>query len=77
VDITFVTVGGTALPGSDFVEKTGKVSIKAGDTTKRLSFRVNGDKLREPAETFYIDILNVTNAVAVRTRAVVKILASD
>ena len=64
VTFDIATADGTALAGAgDYVAKalTGQ-SIAAGNTTYTFEVLVIGDATNEPAETFVVNVTNVTNA---------------
>ena len=63
VTVNYVTANGTATAGSDYIPTVGTLTWTPGDTsTKTISVTVNGDRIVEPDETFYVNLLNPTNA---------------
>jgi hypothetical protein len=62
VTVDFVTLGGTATSGTDFVAGSGTVTFTPGDTSEPISVTINGDTLDEPDETFTVNLSNPTNA---------------
>jgi len=62
VTVTFSTVNGTALAGTDYVGTTGTVTFNAGETSKTITVVVNGDTINEPDETFFVNLSNPVNA---------------
>jgi hypothetical protein len=63
VTVNFATADGTATGGSDYVAKTGKLTIPAGQTGGTITVLVNGDRLSEPDETFFMNLSSPTNGV--------------
>jgi len=55
VSVSFSTANGTAASG-DYVAASGLVTFAAGETTRIISVDVNGDRLGEPNETFYVNL---------------------
>ncbi len=62
VTFSFTTVSGTAKPGSDYVAKKGTVTIAKGKKQATITVLIKGDKVKEPNETFAVNIFNATNA---------------
>ncbi|HEX5095785.1 MAG TPA: Calx-beta domain-containing protein, partial [Acidimicrobiia bacterium] len=58
--VNYTTDGGTATAPSDYKDKDGKVTIKAGKTIKFLSPKVIGDDVAEGTETFSITLTSAT-----------------
>ncbi|WP_426560729.1 Calx-beta domain-containing protein [Angustibacter sp. McL0619] len=56
VNVNFATTSGTAKGGSDYVTRTGTVTIPKGKTTGAISVKVVGDKVREANETFAVSL---------------------
>jgi Calx-beta domain len=61
VTVHYTTADGSAHAGSDYVAKSGTLSIKAGSKVGYISVLVKGDKSREPSESFFVTISNATN----------------
>ena len=64
VTFDIANANGTATVGLDYVANslTGQ-TIPAGASTYSFTVLVNGDTLNEPAETFFVNVTNVTNAI--------------
>jgi hypothetical protein len=58
VTVDYATSDGTATAGSDYVAKSGTLTIPAGDTTKNFSVSVKGDTAYEANETFTVTLSN-------------------
>jgi hypothetical protein len=56
VTVHYDTANGTALAGSDYQAKSGTVTIPAGTTSAKFTILVNGDKAKEPDETFFVNL---------------------
>jgi hypothetical protein len=62
VSVNFATADGTATAGSDNQATSGTLTIPAGQTSGTITVLVNGDRLAEPNETFFVNLSNPTNA---------------
>ena len=62
VTFTYTTVAGTAKAGTDFVAKSGQVTIPAGVMSAPIAIQVKGDATTEPNETFKVRLSNATGA---------------
>lgn len=62
VTFSYRTVAGTAKAGTDFVAKTGQVTIPAGVTSAPIAIQVKGDATPEPNETFKVRLSNASGA---------------
>jgi hypothetical protein len=60
VTVQFATANGTATAPSDYAATTGTVTFAPGETAKTVTVQVNGDRHREPDETFNVNLANVT-----------------
>ncbi|HEV7524553.1 MAG TPA: Calx-beta domain-containing protein [Acidimicrobiia bacterium] len=54
--VAYTTQNGDAVAGSDFVAKTGKVSIPAGSVSAKISIAVKGDTVAEGTESFDVKL---------------------
>jgi hypothetical protein len=75
--VTYSTFDDTATAGSDYVSKTGSVSIAAGKTSSTIAVTVKGDAVVEGNETIGLSIDAVTGADQGTTQAVVTIVDDD
>jgi hypothetical protein len=62
VTVTYSTSDGTAVTGSDYQATSGSVTFSPGQISKTVSVLVTGDVTTEPNETFFVNILNPSNA---------------
>jgi hypothetical protein len=62
VTLNYATLDGTATAGSDYVAKSGTLTIPAGQTSATIAVPVVGDRLAENSETFSLRLTNPTNA---------------
>lgn len=80
-DVTFTwgTAPGTAQGGVDFIEVPAGTAaqINAGDLSTVLTVQVKGDTFEEDADTFFVNIADVVNALAFDPQAVGTILDDD
>jgi uncharacterized membrane protein len=63
VTIDFATFNDTATAGSDYQAASGTLTIPAGQTTATITVLVNGDRVGEPDETFFIYLSGATNGI--------------
>ena len=63
VTVSFATANGSATAGSDYQATSGTLTIPAGQTTGTISVLVNGDRLPEPNETFFVTLSNLNYGV--------------
>ena len=64
--VTYATSPGTALAGTDFVPRSGTVTIPAGKTSATLALRTVYGRRRELAETFELRLGSTRYGVALR-----------
>src|SRR5207249_219805 len=62
VTVGWATADGTATAGSDYQAASGTLTIPAGQTSGTITVLVNGDRLGEPNETFFVNLSAPTNA---------------
>ena len=61
--VDYSTADGTATAGSDYVAISATtLTFNPEETTKTISVTINSDALAEPAETFFVNLTNPTNA---------------
>jgi hypothetical protein len=70
VTVAYATSNGTATAGSDYQAASGTLTIPAGQTTGTITVPVNGDRLGEPDETFFVNLSAPTNATVADAQAV-------
>jgi probable HAF family extracellular repeat protein len=63
VTVNYATASGTAAVGSDYQSVSGTVTFAPGETYKTISVLVNGDRLPEANETFFVNLTSPTNAI--------------
>jgi hypothetical protein len=62
VTVAYATADGTATAGSDYQAASGTLIIPAGQTSGTITVLVNGDRLGEANETFFVNLSGATNA---------------
>ena len=60
VTMSYATANGTAKAGSDYVAKSGTLTFPAGTSVKTITVTVVGDKVKEPNETFFVNLFNLS-----------------
>jgi Calx-beta domain-containing protein/VCBS repeat protein len=77
VTVQYATANGTATAGSDYQAVIGTLTIPAGQTTGTITVPVNGDRLGEPDETFFVNLTGATNATIADDQALGTILDDE
>ena len=62
VTVAYATADGTATASSDYQAASGTLIIPAGQTTGTITVLVNGDRVGEANETFFVNLSGATNA---------------
>jgi hypothetical protein len=62
VMVHYSTSNGSAAAGSDYDAASGTVTFAAGQTQKFVTVYVKGDKVKEPDETFFVNLTSPINA---------------
>ncbi len=70
VSVAYATANGTAAAGSDYQSASGTLTFAPGEMSKTITILVNGDRLAEPNETFFINLSSPTNATIADGQAV-------
>jgi probable HAF family extracellular repeat protein len=63
VTIDYATADGSATAGSDYQAASGTLTFAPGDISKTVTVLINGDRVAEPTEAFYVNLSSPTNAV--------------
>jgi hypothetical protein len=61
ITVTYATANGTAVSGSDYQGRSGTVTFAPGQTSQTITVLLNGDRLGEPNETFFVNLSGPTN----------------
>ena len=75
VHVYYETVAGSATPGRDYRSTSGTVAFQPGETSKTLAVWILGDRKREPAETFLVQLSNPQGAELVDAVGEARIVA--
>lgn len=62
VGVDFDTVDDTAVSPSDYTASSSSLTFAPGDIQKSIAITVNGDLTDEDAETFFVNLSNLSNA---------------
>jgi hypothetical protein len=65
VTVDWATADGAATAGSDYQAASGTLTIPAGQTQGTITVLVNGDRLPESNENFYVNLSNATHAAII------------
>src|SRR5262249_9557236 len=74
VTVDYATADGTAQAGLDYVAAAGTVPFAPGETTQTVGGTILGDAIKEPNETFSLNLSNAVHATINRTSALGTIL---
>jgi hypothetical protein len=77
VTVTYATVNGTAIAGSDYTAGSGTLTFAPGQTSKTVAVAVRGDTTLELNETFFVELSGATGAPIAKVRGVGTILNDD
>ncbi|MDP9005328.1 MAG: hypothetical protein M3N15_00245 [Actinomycetota bacterium] len=78
VTIAYTTVDGTAtVANSDYVATSGELTFLPGDTSKTINVSVQGDRKKEPNESFFVNLSETTNATIVDKQGIGTIVNDD
>lgn len=77
VTVAYATADGTATAGVDFQAAAGTLTIPAGQTTGTISVLVNGDRLGEVNENFFVNLNGATGATIANGRGVATIFDDE
>jgi beta-glucanase (GH16 family) len=77
VSVQYVTADGTAKAGADYTAASGTASIPPGQTETYVDVQVKGDSLRQPDQTFFIQLNSPVNCTLGTTEATATIVNSD
>jgi hypothetical protein len=62
VTVGYTTAAGTALATSDYTATSGTLTFQPGQTSGTISISIKGDRVREPDETFTVQLSNAVGA---------------
>jgi hypothetical protein len=77
VTVDYATSDGTANAGSDYAATSGTVVFNPGDSSQTIVVSVYGDTIPENDETYFVNLMNPTNAVVARNQGVGTIYNDD
>jgi hypothetical protein len=69
VVVRWATSNGSAAAGSDYLARSGTLVFSPGQTTRRITVLVRGDRTHEADETFFVNMLSASNATLATARA--------
>lgn len=75
--VTFETVDGTAIAGSDYTAKSGPVTLATTNSSVTVSVPVTEDILKEGVENFALHLVSATNAIITTASANASITDND
>jgi hypothetical protein len=62
ITVAYSTANGNAVAGSDYQAVSGTLTIPAGQTAGTITVLVNGDRVAEANETFFVNLSSATGA---------------
>ena len=63
VTVHYASANGTAIAGSDYNAARGTITFAPGQTQKMVTVYVRGDTMKEPDETFFVNLSSPINAL--------------
>jgi len=76
VHVTYYTLNGTAIAGSDYVQSSGSIAVPPGSTNELISIPLLSDIALEADETFSINVTSANNTVT-RAQGIGRIANDD
>jgi len=77
VTVSYSTMDGTALAGSDYVAASGTLSFSPGSLERTIDVTVNGDLAVETDETFFVNLSDLSGATLLDGQAEATIANDD
>jgi probable HAF family extracellular repeat protein len=77
VTVAYATAGGTASADSDYQSVAGTLTFSPGQTSRTVTVVVNGDRIGEPNETFFLNLSQPAGAVIADGQGVGTILDDE
>jgi hypothetical protein len=77
ITVAYATANGSAAAGSDYQAVSSTLTIPAGQTTGTITVLVNGERLPEANENFFVNLSGATNATITDGQAVGTILDDE
>jgi CSLREA domain-containing protein len=77
VSVNFATSGGTAIPGSDYTSKSGKLDFADGETIKTISIDLKDDQVAEPTKDFNVTLSNSIGGAVLGAQKVIDVIIGD
>jgi hypothetical protein len=78
VTVNYATANGTATTrDNDYIAKSGKLTFAPGETSKKITISVKGDKKQEDDESFFVNLANAKGALIDDGQGVGIILSDD
>ena len=77
VTVSYATADGTAKAGTDYTAASGTVTIPVGQTETYVDVQVTGDSLRQPNQTFFLNLSSPVNCTVGTSQATATIVNSD
>jgi hypothetical protein len=77
ISVEFVTANGTASSPSDYTSRSGTVTFAPGVLTQTVAITVVSNTVREPNETFFVNLRTPINVVIADSQGMCTILNDD
>src|SRR5207344_3078363 len=77
VTVGYATADGTATAVSDYVARSGTLTISAGSPSGTISVTINSDTVPEPNETVLVNLSGATNATIAQAQGTGTITDND
>lgn len=77
VTVNYATANDTAAAGSDYVAANGTVTFNAGQMSRSVTIRINGDTTVEPDERFHVNLSGATGGATISDNRGVGTIIND
>ena len=77
VAVDFATADASAQAGTDYAAAAGTLTFSPGESERRITVLVHGDRLVEPTETFAVNLSGATNALVADGQGIGAILDDE
>jgi hypothetical protein len=77
VRVQFATADNTAAAGADYQTRVGEVVFAPGITTRTIPITIVGDRVAEPTESLFVNLIAGTAVTIADSQAVITIVDDD
>lgn len=77
ISVAYATADGSATAPDDYLPASGEVTFDPGECARTIPVTIRGDRLKEPNERFFLDLVSATNATIAVARGAATIRDDD